>query len=890
MIPSGIRLYTWLDVEEVLFRVQEQGENWPDWLVGARAYWDSLTLSIEPGRSEDAMEWLRDLFDPRILEPSDSLFCNLLIALESVEGKKRSLPVVLEETEDKFPPPRVVPSFSRPGVLQPGSMAALAPPPLPPESPQVFAFHSFKGGVGRTVHAVALAQAIAKKDRRVLLVDGDLEAPGISWLLETRLPNPPVSFSDLLALAHGDATPDTQESIDLVSARLRDVLLDGIYVLPAFRSLQRFHALEIRPEHLLQGQKDPFVLTNLLVAVGQRLDVDAVIVDLRAGLSELAVGLLLDSRVQRILVTTLGGQSLRGTIAVLGLLGKRAPSARDEDPLPVVITNQVPGEFRGSDWLSSTDEQLLEAAAGIMKGNEDVDILRGPTFFDSSLLALPSSWDDVLSTLRRSQISETVQPLVDLLPRKLESAALTVDSAEIQTRRAELSESSSKLIYAEKGEGEDFLPISPLRRLVMDHRQELPIAVIVGAKGAGKTYTYLQVVRRKRWRQFSQDAGESSGSIDARICPMLQPQNLSGAAFELLRVVRQAASTDLDLDAPLDSIDLRDNVRQWLGESLHEGLWRERWLDLMAWSVGFDARKHGAGRRLPEHLAQSRERIIILVDGLEDLFQNLASSEAEQRALRALLQEVPDWLSQQPSRPIGVVIFVRRDMVLNAVRQNPAQLMSRYEPYALKWDKVEALRLVAWVGAKAGALPEIAGEEIRDLDEKDLTESLIPLWGKKLGSDKSREGRSSEWVIAALSDFRGQIQARDVVRFLHLAAKGSLGVPFQWPDRILAPAAIKNAVAECSQFKIDEISQENQALGGVFGKLRGLPERMKSIPFAREEVALTAEEVKLLEENGVLVAEEGKYYMPEVFRRGLGFVLPQGARPKVLALARRKLQ
>src|SRR5687767_3973408 len=43
----------------------------------------------------------------------------------------------------------------------------------------VTTFYSFKGGVGRTQALVNVAFELARKGRRVLLVDFDLEAPGL---------------------------------------------------------------------------------------------------------------------------------------------------------------------------------------------------------------------------------------------------------------------------------------------------------------------------------------------------------------------------------------------------------------------------------------------------------------------------------------------------------------------------------------------------------------------------------------------------------------------------------------------------------------------------------------------------------------------------------------
>ena len=889
MIPPDVRLYTWLDFEDALSQALGAEQGWPAWFVDARAYWDGVNIRIRPGSLDSAKEWLRNVFEPRVVEPEPNLFTHLLIALESVNGELRTLPVTLEETEEASPAPRIAPTFARPALIQQGLDGLALPKPLPSEAPLVFAFHSFKGGVGRTVHALALAQALADTRNSVLLVDADLEAPGISWLLEGRLPNPPVSFADFLALVHGDPDPSALESITLVASRLQDALINGMYVLPAFRSPRMFHSLDIRPEHLLQGRKDPYCLLNLLASLGQKLGVAAVVMDLRAGLSELAAGMLLDPRAFRVFVTSLSGQSLRGTELVLELLAKRAPSSDDAHPVPIVVLNQVPAELRGSDVLAGVEERLLLAVSNsVNKELYAADVLRGPTWLDAALLTLPASWDEALTAIKKSPARDTILPIAQLVPTPQRSPALRVLEGGPDPFRQKLAETAGRLVFAEQGEGEDFLPISPLRRLSADHRSQLPVSVVVGAKGAGKTFTYLQVVRRETWKAFVADAGAERTTVDAVIFPVLQPRSVSGKAPEILDRARKSAMNALALGSPLDSFGIQDTIQGWLKEDFHEGQWRENWLDLIAWAVGFRVQQRGAGRELSSRLASHDKRLLLLFDGLEDLFQDVTTDPAQKVALRSLLLEVPNWLEQQPDRSIGVLVFVRRDMVSAAVPQNSGQLLARYQPYALRWDKVEALRLVAWISRQAGlfqAPPSV--EQIRVMEEDVLTETLVPLWGRKLGNDRSREGRSAEWVLAALSDFLGQIQARDVVRLLQQGALKSRGNT-QWTDRVLAPGAVRDAVAYCSEKKVDEISQENSALKEIFKKLAALDPESKQVPFERENVGLTPQELQLLELNGIAVAEGSSYYMAEIFRPGLGFRLPVGARPKVLALARRR--
>jgi len=884
MIPSDIRLYTWVDVEEVLLRMQQQG-NWPEWLVWARGYWDGLTIGIRPGTHQTAKDWLNEVYEPRFRIDPKLEIADCLIVLESIPENERLLSVLFEETEEKPPIPKLVPSLSRPGVLWQPTEHIEPPDIFPSDFPPVVAFHSFKGGVGRTTHALALAQALTTEKQRVLLVDGDMEAPGISWVFERRLPSPPVSFADLLALAHGDSSPEAENAVQLVADRLQSALIDGIYVLPSFRSHAGFTSLEIRPEHLIQGSKNPFRLTQILASLGKTLEVDVVLVDLRAGLSELAAGLILDPRVYRVFVTTLSGQSISGTIKLLELIANRALSTREEDPLPALILTQVPEDKRLMNLVAESEDKLLEAAKPFL--GEDTEPVRVITPFADSLLALPPNWEDVITRLQRSGLVDAVRSLLEWLPGR-QGERIQENLPTLKSQRESLRDIAEKLVYAENAEAEDFLATSSLRRLASDHRVKLPITVVVGAKGSGKTYTFLQIVRRENWQTFARDACATEVQVKALISPVLASKNLESGAREMVREIQISAARALGFDNPQDASTIRDQIRDTCQQTLHEGQWRERWLDVIAWGVGCQPEQEGAGRVLTAHLVENEQQLVVVIDGLEDLFQNFASDEAQQTALRALLQEVPEWLEQQPGRPLGIIIFVRRDIVLAAVRQNAAQMMARYEPYALKWSQEEALRLVTWVTRKINILQNLDVEKLQEMDEEELTQALVPLWGKKLGVDRSKEARSARFVIDALSDFNGQIQSRDLVRLLHLAASKSIN-DTRWQDRILVPTAIRGALPECSSEKIGEIEQENTALESVFLKLRNLPSDKKKIPFTRDETQLSLEEMKILEDNGVVIREGDEYYMPEIFRLGLDFS-KGGARPRVISLARRARQ
>ncbi|NEP51704.1 MAG: ParA family protein, partial [Moorea sp. SIO3C2] len=301
--------------------------------------------------------------------------------------------------------------------------------------------------------------------------------------------------------------------------------------------------------------------------------------------------------------------------------------------------------------------------------------------------------------------------------------------------------------------------------------------------------------------------------------------------------------------------------------------------DVIAKSLGMT----GKGRDLPKYIADKKQKIVAVIDGLEDLFQEFAQDKAQQTALRALLQDVPQWLEQQPFRCLGIIIFVRQDILTASVRQNSGQMKSRYQPYTLRWNRETVLRLVAWVADKANISLKLKPAGLQDMNEAELTETLRPLWGKKLGNDRSRQARSAPFVIAALSDYNGQIQSRDVVRLLKIAAAKSIDDDY-WQDRVLVPKAIRRCLADCSHEKITEIELENEPLKKVFNKLRQLPADNKKSPFKLESIGLSTEDMRLLRENGVIIAYGDKYYVSEIFRLGLRFSQNAG-KPKVLGLA-----
>lgn len=114
----------------------------------------------------------------------------------------------------------------------------------------------------------------------------------------------------------------------------------------------------------------------------------------------------------------------------------------------------------------------------------------------------------------------------------------------------------------------------------------------------------------------------------------------------------------------------------------------------------------------------------------------------------------------------------------------------------------------------------------------------------------------------------------------------------KWSNtRLLPPQAIRRALEPCSKKKVEESKEEYPIFKSWAERLHEYSD--KKIPFSLEQFKLDATTVNILEQMGVIYEDKDKedavrYYMPEIFREGLGFS-SQGARPRVLALKRKVL-
>lgn len=201
---------------------------------------------------------------------------------------------------------------------------ASPPWPLRQGTPRITAFHSFKGGVGRTTAMAMLAWRLARSGRRVVCIDLDVEAPGLGTLLLGRS----VSAEDPSVLewllAHA-ATRTAPLDPPVVEVEVQGATL---HVAPAGSLGGSYVEKLARLDLLRHGNNDgaspvEAALLALLHQIKRDLEPHHIMIDCRAGLHDIGGLALNDLAHVDVLVGRSGPQDLDGLSVVLGVIGRR---------------------------------------------------------------------------------------------------------------------------------------------------------------------------------------------------------------------------------------------------------------------------------------------------------------------------------------------------------------------------------------------------------------------------------------------------------------------------------------------------------------------------------------------------------------------------------------
>ncbi|MDB5812082.1 MAG: hypothetical protein JWN94_4204 [Betaproteobacteria bacterium] len=904
------KFLTWLDIEREIRRRTLNGTVLPDCLDQIACYPDGIEVSVHelPKATEAVAKVFKQWFGANFNSAGPAVLLDLGNA---------TLPIEIIAAEGSKSQRTLRPLWQDIGLIP--SEGANVPTSLPqprnlPESLRCVAFHSFKGGVGRTTALLTFVKALVDRanerndPKKILIVDADLEAPGLTYILGDSQ-KPTVSLVNLLEAIQLSTTP-YQETVNyFANELLRSPIRLGvceIYVLPSFLDEHQLIDLRVLPAHLTKRSEGAWSYASLLVELTQALKAQFLFIDLRAGLSEISSPIIFDPRIDRFLVSTVSQQSVSGTsfilrnlAAMLNGTGWRKTFTRAD---PQILVSMLIPELKDSEAytkLLTSFESAYAAAESPSDSPLDSALSFIDIYWDANLLNVKSIDEALGERLRHSSLYPFASAWAADQELEIVNPDLYIDP-DSNAAVTRLKETCARFEFGEQGLGNDLLITDSIRNFATQFYDTLPNVISIGAKGSGKTFTYIQLCRLQTWKKFlnKATAGASNINSKATIFPVTQSLNLGHEARLVIENARATSfkSTMPFLGSRFSATDFKDRIDNALAKNTNwsKAEWASFWIRSLARSVGVAETELLS--ELCDEFQSVDQSIVFLFDGLEELFPRIAEDQVQREALTALI-ELPNRLEEIQGNPIGIVVFLREDYVKAVVPQNRGQFEKRYDRFRLLWDADSFLRLAYWICAEAkiiGAKQEALASYTR---EKLLT-VLTKLWGHKLGPSGSREAYSANWIYAALTDLKGRLQARDIVRFLKFAAANSEGMhggsPLEWTDRLLLPRAVRNALEPCSRAKVDEAVQEYTLFRAWVNDMNAKDPTLKRIPFDPRLLGIHTETLEMLKDIGVVFEDrdtddQARFYIPEIYRAGLGFALDKGARPRVIVLQKRAL-
>ena len=167
-----MKFYTWKDIERYTLM---HYNDWKDQLYNIEVYPDEIMVYPKQRVDSSFQQVLNTLF-PRNIDMN-----NLIFRLDDADT---DISIFIDfDYEEIGRETSVMPLFKK-AIYQDSAYPTTALGEL--QCP-VIAFHSYKGGVGRTLSLIAFAQAWSNiqkdpQNNKLLIIDSDLEAPGLTLI------------------------------------------------------------------------------------------------------------------------------------------------------------------------------------------------------------------------------------------------------------------------------------------------------------------------------------------------------------------------------------------------------------------------------------------------------------------------------------------------------------------------------------------------------------------------------------------------------------------------------------------------------------------------------------------------------------------------------------
>jgi len=323
---------------------------------------------------------------------------------------------------------------------------------------QVSTFYSFKGGVGRTLALVNVATELAKSGRRVLIVDFDLEAPGIDTFNELRAKPDQLGMVDFVSRYIQTGKPPAVGDFIYEAPISNSAKVSGkLWVMPSGKRGPEYGAklAKINWQTLYDEQEGFLLFEDLKLQWEENLNPDYVLIDSRTGFTE--VGGICTRQLPDLVVILFipNEQNLLGLLPVVAAIREqnKVPFAKEiaiefiasnvptlDDEEDILRTQMI----RFSKAFHDKKESFLDAPRGqyrfpIIERYDSLQLLDQSIFvLKRPKSRLAKQYKSVMRTLIEANLGDR-EGAIDFLKRYLNSRRFAgVSSTTIENRLSEI--------------------------------------------------------------------------------------------------------------------------------------------------------------------------------------------------------------------------------------------------------------------------------------------------------------------------------------------------------------------------------------------------------------------------------------------------------------------
>ena len=715
-----------------------------------------------------------------------------------------------------------------------------------PQIPRTVTFYSFKGGVGRTTALTHVASILAMRGLKVVAVDLDLEAPGLSTAFNLK-PQPKYGIVDYFY--ERSYLPEGVEpsiSIAEIFGEVRVPNATGrLFVVPAgCLNLDYVSKVDdLQATTIIDGNKSLWSIFK--EQIKEQLNPDILLVDSRTGINQWGALSLIQAADEAIIFLFPNEQNKQGIELLLQSLKslKNLSINFVFSPVPDITKtglSKVKNIWDSLQKKIQTTNENYEAEAD--EDESDLDNDRTALIEDILVVPylVPIALADSYPVPGMQDYYTKIANLIDETTDKLKRSTVLSNI----DQRWKIIES---LQFPEVNAADNRQDLSLLFQRTTDFERFLDdtTCLIRGRKGTGKTALYWLFLQHKTVAHklahgrldntiFLSAHGRFQESRPSRdefqiIHQTLQQDGGTWEAFWRAYLLLRCYQEDL-FKFPQG----KKGAKFTELKTTIDNLPREGWLSectqaLLELSTNSQLRlivKDAVSILLNEETRNNSQKLWFLYDDLDEDFPE--AGEVRKQALTGLFQLVQSCDANRLTE-IRFKIFLREDIWNRLSFDNKSHFTGR--DILLQWTRIDFLRLALRQAIQSDfkdlvdRISPVAVQSIDLANEDAIDKALEILWGShRRGGNRSK--KVSRWVYERLTDSSGTTFPRSLSILLkeakeqELTYKGQSSSKFR-EDRLLQSKSLELGLKKASEKRCEEIKEEYPHLIIFFEALNG---------------------------------------------------------------------